>query len=133
MKVNFINLQYFVLMFKILSLGKSPISILQNPKWDLETHPHLDPSGQNNMNRDRKVKLTNVQFAEQRLKNVNKIFRKTKSYLYCLLSYIESKQLSNNINVSVQRGLKKKGAKGGVEYQLNDAFSVLDNVSNTPR
>ena len=68
------------------------------------------------MNRDRKVKLTNVQFAEQRLKNVNKIFRKTKSYLYCLLSYIESKQLTNNINLSVQRGLKVTGANGGVEY-----------------
>ena len=85
------------------------------------------------MNRDRKVKLTNVQFAEQRLKNVNKIFRKTKSYLYCLLSYIESKQLTNNINLSVQRGLKVTGANGGVEYQLNNYFTVLDNVSGTPR
>ena len=85
------------------------------------------------MNRDRKVKLTNVQFAEQRLKNVNKIFRNTKSYLYCLLSYIENKQLSNNINLSVQRGIKKIGANGNFEYQSHDAFSVLDNVSNTPR
>ena len=117
----------------ILLSGKDPISILQDPEWDVQTHPHLDPSAENNMNRHRKVKLTNVEFAEQRMTNVNKIFRRTKSYLYCLLSYIESKQLSNNINLSVQRGFKKTGINGGYEYQLNDAYSVLDNVSNTPR
>ena len=82
------------------------------------------------MNRHRKVKLTNTQFAKQRLTNVNQIFRKTKSYLYCLLSYIENKQLTNNINLSVQRGIKKNGS---MEYQSHDSFSVLDNVSGTPR
>ena len=109
------------------------MSILQDPDWDINTHPHLDPSAENNMNRHREVKLTNVKFAEQRLTNVNKIFRKTKSYLYCLLSYIENKQLTNNINLSVQRGIKKNGANGSTEYQAHGAFSVLDNVSGTPR
>ena len=97
------------------------------------SHPHLDPTGENNLNKSRKVELSNVQFAEQRMKNINPIFRNTKSYLFAMLSHIENKQLSRNINISVQRGFKKKGLDGNVQYQLQDAYSVLDNVSNTPR
>ena len=93
----------------------------------------MDPTGENNLNRERKVKLSNVQFAEQRMKNVNPIYRNTKSYLFALLSHIENKQLSSNINLSVQRGFKKTGLDGSVKYQIQDFFQVLDNVSGTPR
>ena len=123
----------FSLQLLNLILGKSPISLLQDPEWDMGSHPHLDPTGENNLNRERKVKLSNVQFAEQRMKNVNPIFRNTKSFMFALLSYIENKQLSSNINLSVQRGFKKTGLDGSVKYQMQDYFQVLDNVSGTPR
>ena len=112
---------------------RTPISLLQDPDWDMKSHPHLDPLGKNNLNKKRKVKLSNVQFAEQRLKNVNSIYRKTKSYLFALVSYIENKQLNSNINLSVQRGKKTIGADGRSSYQHDDVYSVLDNVSGTIR
>ena len=85
------------------------------------------------MNAARKVKLNSVQFAEQRLKNVNPVFSQCKSFLYTLLAYIENQQLNNRINISVQRGYKKLSEAGTIFYFLEDAFAVFDKISNSPR
>ena len=113
--------------------GKLPISLLQDPNWDIKSHPHLDPTSKNGMNQERKVKLSNVAYIDQRLKNCNPVFSQCSSLLYAYLSYIENKQMSNACNISVQRGYKKKNADGSSLYHLEDAYSVFDNVSNTPR
>jgi len=113
--------------------GKIPISLLQDPKWDKKSHPHLDPTGKNNLNKDRKVKLSNLQFCDQRLKNCNPKFSHASSYFMAMLSYIQNKQLNNNINISVQRGYKKTMADGSVSYHMEDAHSVFDNVTGTHR
>ena len=46
------------------------------------SHPHLDPTGQNSLNCDRKVKLSAVQFFEQRIKNINPSFAETPSFVF---------------------------------------------------
>ena len=119
--------------FCLFFLGKIPHGILQNPFWDMKTHPHLDPTGNNSLNKTRKVKLSNLQFCDQRLKNFNPVFANSISFLMTILSYIQTKQLNNQINISVQRGHKKKKADGSVSYFLEDAFAVFDNVSGSPR
>ena len=81
----------------------------------------------------RKVKLNSVQFAEQRLKNVNPVYSQCKSYLYTLLAYIENQQLNNRINYSVQRGYKKQREDGSFFYHLEDAFAVFDKISGSIR
>ena len=114
-------------------VGKIPISLTHDSNWDIKSHPHLDPTGKNGMNQERKVKLSNVAYIDQRLKNCNPVFSQCSSLLYAYLSYIENKQMSNACNISVQRGYKKKNADGSSLYHLEDAYSVFDNVSNTPR
>ena len=104
-----------------------------DPNWDLKSHPHLDPTSNNGINQERKVNLTNVAFVEQRLKNCNPVFAQSTSLLYAYLSFIESKKMNNALNISVQREYKKKRGDGSSVYHLEDAFSVFDNVSNTPR
>ena len=42
--------------------GKRPTSIIMDDEWDMKTHPFLDPTGQNNMSKKRKVKLRDQQF-----------------------------------------------------------------------
>ena len=85
------------------------------------------------MNQDRKVKLSPTAFVEQRLKNCNPVFAQSSSLLFAYLSYIENRQMNNALNISVQRGYKKKNTDGLSIYHLEDAYSVFDNVSNTPR
>ena len=56
--------------------------MLEDTEWDMKSHPYLDPSGSNNMNADREVKLSPVQFVEQRLKNVNPGFSQVASFVF---------------------------------------------------
>ena len=94
----------------------------------------LDPTGENNMNNeDREVRLTNLQFVEQRLLNFNTNFASCLSFLYACLAHIENQQLTSRINMSVQRGSKRKKADGGYEYGNHDAFQVFDSISNSIR
>ena len=44
--------------------------MLMDDQWDLKSHPYLDPKGENNLNAEREVPLRNVQYVEQRIKNV---------------------------------------------------------------
>ena len=103
-------------------------------EWDMKGFGFLDPTGENNMNNEeREVRLTNLQFVEQRILNVNKNFAACLSFLYECLAHIENLQLTSRINMSVQRGSKRKKADGGFEYGLHDAFQVFDAISNSIR
>ena len=103
-------------------------------EWDMKGFAFLDPTGENNMNNEnRDVRLTNLQFVEQRLLNVNTNFASCLSFLYACLAHIENLQLTSRINMSVQRGSKRKKADGGYEYGNHDAFQVFDSISNSIR
>ena len=113
--------------------GKRPTSIIMDDEWDMKTHPFLDPSGQNNMSKERKVKLRDQQFFEQRILNEERIFSNTPSWIFAAVNYLERRQMKDRINISFQRGQKRTLESGQVEYSLEDAFSVLDKMKNTPR
>ena len=106
--------------------------MLMEDDWDLKSHPHLDPSGKNSMNSERKVRLTNVQYVEQRLKNVNPSYANCFSWLFACKNLIELKQLTTRVNMSVMRG-NKKVVNGKTTYGLDDAFQVFDGISGTSR
>ena len=119
-----------ILIFTIS--GKRPVSMLMDDEWDLKSHPYLDPKGENNLNAEREVPLRNVQYIEQRIKNVNPAYATTISILFAFLNYIDMKQLTSRINVSVMRGTKRV-VNGMTSYGLDDAFQVFDNITGTPR
>ena len=123
-------------MFLITSviLGKTPESRLLDPEWDKKTHPWLDPTGEHNLNKDRRVNLSNIMFFDQRIRNINKRFANCLSFVYAAVSFIELKQMTDKISISVQRGKRRKRQDTGiVEYKIEDGFQVFDNVKNTPR
>ena len=119
-----------ILIFTIS--GKRPVSMLMDDEWDLKSHPYLDPKGENNLNAEREVPLRNVQYIEQRIKNVNPAYATTISILFAFLNYIDMKQLTSRINMSVMRGTKRV-VNGTTSYGLDDAFQVFDNITGTPR
>ena len=106
--------------------------MLIDDEWDLKSHPYLDPTGENNLNAEREVPLRNVQYIEQRIKNVNPAYANTISILFAFLNFIDMKQLTSRINMSVMRGTKRV-VDGMTSYGLDDAFQVFDNVTGTPR
>ena len=85
------------------------------------------------MNKDRRVKLSNIMFFDQRLRNIDKTFANCLSFVYAAVSYMELKQMTDKIHISVQRGARRPRQDGTMEYRLDDGFQVFDNVKNTPR
>ena len=74
-----------------------------------------------------------MQYFQQRLLNWDERFSKNTSFLYAGVQYIERQQLDRNVNISFMRGKKKTDSEGNSSYSLDDGFSVLDKISNTPR
>ena len=73
-------------------------------------------------------------FFDQRIRNINKRFANCLSFVYAAVSFIELKQMTDKISISVQRGKRRKRQDTGiVEYKIEDGFQVFDNVKNTPR
>ena len=122
----------FLLFESYLISGKIPVSILEDPEWDIKSFPILDPQMKNNMNRERKVRLSNLQYIEQRLLNVNPRYANCLSWVYAAVGLIEMKQLTNNISISMQRGVRLTREDGRTEYKLESAYTVLENIKNTP-
>ena len=123
----------FWFYWNYIYLGKLPVGLLFDQDWDQKAYGYLDPTGNNCMNQVRDVKLTNLQFIEQRLLNCNTSFARCTSFLYASLAFIELSQLNSRVNISVQRGARRKTAGGGIEYNLQDAFQIFDTISNSVR
>ena len=124
----------FFSCINIVFIGKVPISILSDELWDTKTHPHLDPTAENRMLRERDQALTPLNYIDQRIRNINDRYAQCHSYVFSCLSYIEQQQINRNINFCTsQRGIKKQDADGSISYKLDDPWVVFQNISNSPK
>ena len=88
--------------------GKIPTNVLADPDWDIKTFPCLYPDGKKGMNDpERKKKLTNQQFVEQRVLNHDRRFSESPDFVFASYAYLERERLDKNVGISFQRGKKK--------------------------
>ena len=80
-----------------------------------------------------KTKLTEQNYFIQRLLNKDQRFARSPAYMYAAVGLIEKKQLQRNINIAGTRGKRVDNGQGQVTYELEDGYTVLDDVKNTPR
>ena len=80
-----------------------------------------------------KTKLTEQNYFIQRLLNKDQRFARSPAYMYAAVGLIEKKQLQRNINITGTRGKRVDNGQGQVTYELEDGYTVLDDVKNTPR
>ena len=113
--------------------GKSPEDILNSKNWDIKAFPMKHPDGKNGLHWKRKRKLTDQYYFVQRMRNKDTRFSKDPGYVFAAAAYLEKKQLQRNVNISFQRGKEVRSKEGISTYHLDDAFSVFNNVSNTPK
>ena len=79
------------------------------------------------------MKLTDQNYFIQRILNKDKRFAESPAYTYAAVAYLEKKQLQRNINLSGTRGRQIENKDGGITYELEDGYTVLDDIKNTPR
>ena len=114
--------------------GKKPTNVLQEIDWDVKSFPHIhNANGKNGKDMVRKSKLTEKNYFIQRVLNKDKRFARCPAYIYAAVAYLENKQLQSNINLSGTRGKQVNNVDGGISYQLEDSYAVLEDIRNTPR
>ena len=77
--------------------------------------------------------MTDQNYFIQRIVNKDKRFARSPAYTYAAVGYLEKRQLQRNINLSGTRGKQVENKAGGVTYELEDSYTVLDDIKNTPR
>ena len=84
--------------------GKVPTSMLDLKGWDVKSWPCLLPDGKFGRDFKRKVKLTNQNYFQQRILNVDERFAKTPGFIFAAMSHVEAERLRANANLSGHRG-----------------------------
>ena len=114
--------------------GKTPKDMMQEVDWDIKAFPHLhNMNGRNGKDEERSVRLTDQNYFIQRILNKDQRFSKSPTFKYAAVAYLEKKQLQRNINIAGTKGKKVDHADGNITYDLDDCYSVLDDIKNTPR
>ena len=115
--------------------GKVPVNMLYDHDWDVKAFPHLNNlNGKNGMfDPDRPTKLTSQQFFAQRILNCDQRFSKNAPYLYAAVIHTEKNQIRRNMALSYTTGHQVVGGNGKVSLHQHDAFSVLNNIKNSPK
>ena len=101
--------------------------------WDIKSFPCLHPDGNGSLQSERPVKLSDQEYFTQRILNKDTRFAKNPAYIFAAIAYLEKKQMERNRGISFIRGKSVKEKDGTTTYTLNDPYSVLDNIKNTPR
>ena len=112
--------------------GQIPISTLKEERWDIKTYPNLFPDGENGMNANGNVKLTNEQYLRQRLCNIDKRFANDPGYLFSSTWHIENQQLEKNISMAYTHGARKPSDDSSQTYQVKNPYHVLHKIPDSP-
>ena len=114
--------------------GQTPKGLLADTDLDVKAFPHLyNADGSNGKDQDRPVKLFPQRFFIQRALNKEKRFSRCAPWLYYGVAYLEQQRIFRNICAVGTRGNKKVTPDGGVSFELDDAYRVLEGIPNTPR
>ena len=114
--------------------GQRPKGILADKDLDIKAFPHLyNADGSNGKDQDRPVKLFPQRFFIQRALNKEKRFSRCAPWLYYAVAYLEQERIFRNICAVGTRGNKKVTQDGGICFELDDPYRVVEGVPNSPR
>ncbi len=115
--------------------GRRPVGLLYSNDWDIQAFPRLHNAdgSQGLYQENRPTKISDLQFFQQRLLNINPKFREDPSYLYAAVIFTEKKQIHNNMSMSFTSGRKVVGPGGKIKYEHHEAWNVLGGIKNSPR
>ena len=113
--------------------GKVPTSFLDLKDWDIKSWPTLLPDGKFGRDFKRKVKLTNQNYFQQRILNVDERFAKTPGFVFGAMSHVEAERLRNNANLTGYKGKRSEVPGGQLSYEVKDPLTVFDKIKGTPK
>ena len=112
--------------------GRVPTNILKELYFDVKAWPKHHPTGNFGLHHERKLKVTNKMYFNQRFLNRDERFSKDPCYIFMACYLLEKDYLERQINISGQRG-KRKLQDGELVMELHDAFDVFKNIKGSPK
>ena len=85
------------------------------------------------MHYEREVKLSDQYYFLQRIYNKNDKFARSPAFVYAAVAHTELKQIQRNMNVSFSRGKEISNEDGIKTLKVDDPYTVLDDIKQTPR
>ena len=114
--------------------GNVPTNVLYDTDWDIKAFPHLNyPDGKYGLHFPRETRLSNQFYFIQRICNRKPKFARSPAYVYAAVAHTELKQIQRNINVSYSRGKEINNKDGVKTLKLDNPYTVLDDIKQTPR
>ena len=116
--------------------GKIPSGGFHNiPNWDRDAHPCLHPSGKYCKNSERPIALTNQQYIVQRCLNKCRQWAESATWVFNNCYEHERKQLSDQINISMQKGKVTDNPDGFTKtlHHLEDGHAVFQKIPGSGR
>ena len=72
--------------------GSMPTDIVTEKDWDIRSFPTLHPDGKNTLHTERRIKLGEQEYFNQRILNKDMRFANNPSYVFAATSFIEKKR-----------------------------------------
>ena len=114
--------------------GKIPRNILHDDDWDIKAFPHLNsPDGKYGLHHERETKLNNQSYFIQRICNKNRQFAESPAFVYAAVAHTELNQIQRNLNLLHCHGKETTDESGNKSMKMQDPYSVLEDIKQTPR
>ena len=85
------------------------------------------------MHYEREVHVSDQYYFLQRIYNKNTKFSRSPAFVYAAVAHTELKQIQRNMNVSFSRGKETNNEDGIKTLKVDDPYTVLDDIKQTPR
>ena len=112
--------------------GMIPKNILSEKHWDEKAFPTLHPDGQFGFDHKRETKLSAQDYFKTRILGKDTRFN-TPAYVMGAVNYLDQGRLESNKNLSYRHGKCKDNPDGTKVYNLEDSYTVLSKIPNTPK
>ena len=115
----------FLTLSNLTGQGKTPSNFLRQKDWDLGAFPRHHPKGVFGLHHERKQKVTDQMYFQQRIMNRDERFSTDISYIFAAQQFIERAKIESQISIAGRKGVTQSsnGIKKVFEKKVQTDFS----------
>ena len=112
--------------------GKIPSNLMRQKHWDALAYPRHYPTGRWGLHHERKQKLSNQLYFQQRIMNRDERFCTDMSYLFAAQQFVERAKIESQVSLAGRKGISNV-VNGVKKVFLSDVFNFLKTIRGSPK
>ena len=105
---------------------------MRQKDWDLAAFPRHHPKGIFGLHHERKQKVTDQMYFQQRIMNRDERFSTDISYIFAAQQFIERQKIESQISLAGRKGVSQT-VNGIRKVHLSDVFNFLKTIRGSPK